>query len=92
MGLAIKEAMACGKPVIACDIGGIPEAVDHGVTGLLIPTENADSLALSVSELLEDPNQRQLMGQNGRLRAADLFSVEKTNQRLESIFSNVLGN
>ena len=92
MGLAIKEAMACGKPVIACDIGGIPEAVDHGVTGLLIPTENADSLALSVSELLEDPKQRQLMGQNGRLRAADLFSVEKTNQRLESIFSNVLGN
>ena len=92
MGLAIKEAMASGKPVVACDIGGIPEAVDHGVTGLLVPTENAESLAQSVTQLLDDPKKRQLMGENGRLRAADLFSVEKTNQRLESIFSRILQN
>lgn len=92
MGLAIKEAMACGKPVIACDIGGIPEAVLHEETGLLTPAEDAGALAAAVDRLLGDASARRRMGEAGRHRAVDLFSVDRTNQRLESVFRRILEN
>ena len=90
MGLAIKEAMACGKPVVACDIGGIPEAVLHEETGLLTPPEDAPAVAAAVARLLSDADERRRMGAAGRQRAVDLFSVGRTNQRLESVFQRIL--
>jgi len=91
MGLAIKEAMASGKPVIACDIGGIPEAVVHEGTGLLTPAEDSEALGAAVGRLLDDPAECARLGAAGRERAIDLFSVQRTNERLEGVFARMLG-
>lgn len=86
MGLAIKEAMATGKPVVACRAGGVPEAVSDGETGVLTPPEDARALAAAVTELLDDPSTRDRMGRAARQRAIDLFSVDVTNRRMEAAY------
>jgi glycosyltransferase involved in cell wall biosynthesis len=64
--VTITEAMASGIPVIASDIGGISELVEHGVTGLLTPPRDPRALADLIERLLKDPDLRREMGQNGR--------------------------
>lgn len=64
--LAILEAMAAGLPVVATAVAGVPEAVEHGVTGLLVPPEDADALARALGELARDPERRRLLGEAGR--------------------------
>ena len=64
--VTITEAMASGIPVIASDIGGISELVEHGVTGLLAPPRDPRALADLIERLLKDPDLRRAMGQNGR--------------------------
>jgi starch synthase len=80
LGIVNLEAMACGTAVVASDVGGIPEVVDDGVTGLLVHYDEADvesfrdELAASVSRLLADPARANAMGAAGRERAVREFS------------------
>ena len=69
--VTITEAMACGIPVIASDIGGIPELVEDGVTGLLAAPGNAEALAEKIREMAGDPAGRLRMGEAGRQRMAE---------------------
>jgi glycosyltransferase involved in cell wall biosynthesis len=85
------EAMATGIPVVAFDIDGIPEAIVHGETGLLVPHRDRRALAAAISQLLEDPAQRQRMGADGRQRAEARFDVRFTARRLESLYDFVVG-
>jgi glycosyltransferase involved in cell wall biosynthesis len=73
--LAILEAMAAGLPVVATAVSGNPEAVEDGVTGLLVPAENATALADALIALLADPERRRAMSEAARARIAERFSI-----------------
>ena len=73
--LAIIEAMACGAPVVASDVGGIPELVVHGETGLLVPAAEPRSLADAIDALLRDSDRRLKMGEAAVARVQARFTL-----------------
>lgn len=82
--LVVAEAMAAGLPVVASAVGGIPECVSAGETGLLVPPANHDALANAVSSLLRDTAVRRRFGEAGRKRVRELFSAEIQVPRIEA--------
>lgn len=76
LGLVILEAMACGIPVISTDSGGPATLIDEHVTGLMTPVGNVDALAVAMQTLLRDPVRRRSMGEAGRQRAEQRFSLD----------------
>ena len=77
LGSAVLDAMALGLPVVGTRAGGIPEAVEDGVTGLLVPPGRADALAEAIVRMLNDPAARQRMGEAGRARVEAEFGVDR---------------
>jgi glycosyltransferase involved in cell wall biosynthesis len=75
-GLVNLEALACGLPVVASRIGGIPEIVEHGRTGLLFEPGNVGQLAAGLRSLLEEPELREEMGRTARTVATTQYSAE----------------
>jgi glycosyltransferase involved in cell wall biosynthesis len=73
----IVEAMWLGRPVVATAVGGSPEAVEDGVSGLLVPRGDAPALAAAISALLRDPERRAQMGAAAAARAATMFDEER---------------
>jgi len=90
--LASAEAMAAGKPVVATRIGGIPEYVSDGVTGLLVAPGDTGALVGAILTLLEDRNRLAQFGRRGRERVAELFDGERTNAAVEGLFREVAGS
>jgi len=88
-GIPAAEAMGCEVPVVATDAGGLPEVVEHGVTGLVVPRGNADAIANAMTSLLGDPALRHRMGQAGRQRALRLFDWDRTAEQLEQIYGEL---
>jgi len=89
-GLVILEAYALGKPVIASRIGGIPEVVRHGETGLLFEPGNAFQLAQAMEWMWKNPGEAVEMGRSGRTLAADAFGKEKHYTEIMSVYSHVM--
>jgi glycosyltransferase involved in cell wall biosynthesis len=89
-GIVLLEGMAMGKPVVASRVGGIPEAVEDGVTGILVPPAHSRKLAEALVILLENSMLRQSMGEAGRKRVETLFSLERTIKAIESSYNNIL--
>lgn len=77
LGSVVLEAMACRRAVVATRAGGLPEVVDDGQTGLLVPPQDDDALAQAIVSLLRDPSRRRAMGEAGYERVAQEFSIEK---------------
>ena len=75
--LAILEAMAVGLPVVSTTVSGIPEAVEHERTGLLVEPEDAAALADALGRLLTDVELRAEMGQRGKQRFLARFTIER---------------
>jgi glycosyltransferase involved in cell wall biosynthesis len=75
--ISILEAMRAGLPVIATSVSGIPEVVEDGQTGLLVPHNNSQALAQALRTLIESPQLRQRLGDAGRRRFLQEFSVER---------------
>ena len=90
-GIAVVEAMAMGKAVVATTTGGLPEVVAQGETGLLVPPGDAESLAATVVSLLRDGVRREQMGRNGRVRAHEQFSLGASVANMEQLYGEVLG-
>jgi glycosyltransferase involved in cell wall biosynthesis len=77
LGTSLLDAMACGKPVVATMAGGIPEVVEDGLTGLLVPTRDPEAMAAAIVRLLNDAALRRQMGEAAFLSARERFSVER---------------
>jgi len=90
--LAALEGMATGKPIIASEVGGIPEIVVDGKTGLLIPTDRPDILADSIMKLTKDENLLIEMGACARERVKSFFDEHKILQKIEQLFSEIAGS
>jgi glycosyltransferase involved in cell wall biosynthesis len=86
-GLVALEAMAMGLPVIGSNVGGIPEYVQDGITGRIVPPEQLETLADAMVALALDPEQARTLGQAGRRRISDEFSLQASAARLESVFA-----
>jgi sugar transferase (PEP-CTERM/EpsH1 system associated) len=82
----ILEAMATGLPVVSTDVGGARELVVEGITGLLVPPADSESLASAIASLAEDPDGRLAMGQSGRLRATSHFSLSGMIRQYEDLY------
>ena len=89
MGQVAIEAMLVGRPVVASDVGGLREVVEHGVTGLMIPSGDPGALAAALDSLLEDEAVRQRMGERGRLRAQQ-FEVAAVAPRIVEVFEDAV--
>ena len=76
-GLVIAEAMACRLAVVATGVGGIPEVVDDGKTGYLVPPGDSEKMAARIAELLNDDELRQTMAENGYRKARDQYGRER---------------
>jgi glycosyltransferase involved in cell wall biosynthesis len=104
-GIINLEAMACGTPVVASAVGGIPEVVVPGETGLLVPVEqmqeapfepvNADAfafhLAEAINELMRDEARRRSMGRQARRRVEEVFSWDAIARRTADLYREVCG-
>ena len=88
-GIPAAEAMGCEVAVVASDAGGLPEVVENGVTGLVVPRGNSKALAQAIGSLLADPQRRRRMGQAGRERALRLFDWDRTAEQFEEIYRDV---
>jgi len=88
--LVISEAMSHGLPVIASNIGGLPEIVEDGVTGLLFEPGNADELAKKMKLLWENPDLCRQMGKAGREKAIRDYSEDVYYKRLMAVYKSVI--
>jgi glycosyltransferase involved in cell wall biosynthesis len=91
-GIAVVEAMAMGKAVVATTTGGLPEVVAQGETGLLVPPGDVETLATTVVSLLEDRVLREQMGLYGKIRAQERFSLDVSIMHMEQLYGEVLGD
>lgn len=89
-GLIYIEAMSFGKPVIGCGVGGVPEVVEDGVSGMLVPPEDHLALAQGMLILLNDRELRKKMGENARKRVENNFTETLMAQRTLAAYSDVL--
>jgi glycosyltransferase involved in cell wall biosynthesis len=90
VSLALLEAMGAGLPVIATAVGGTPEAVTEGVTGLLIPPRDAAALAGALERLLSDPDLAKKLGEKARKAVAEKFSLERLGREINEIYEELL--
>jgi glycosyltransferase involved in cell wall biosynthesis len=86
---AILEAMAAGLPVVACNVGGNPEAVVDGVTGRLVPPRDPVRFAGAIVELIEAESKRKIFGEAGLRRAAERFSLDRMVGEMEFLYESL---
>jgi glycosyltransferase involved in cell wall biosynthesis len=86
----VLEAMALGRPVVGTRVGGVPELIVDGETGLLVPPRDESALASAISALLLDGERRRAMGASARRRAQERFSVEAMVSATEAVYDAVL--
>ncbi len=89
-GLSIVEAMACGKPVVACKAGGPPEIVADGVSGILVPPQSPKEMAAALASLAGDAAWRQRMGEAGRERFQQVFTADRMAQEMAALYRRVV--
>ncbi|MFF0109313.1 glycogen synthase [Streptomyces hirsutus] len=91
LGIVNLEAMACGTPVVASRVGGVPEVVEDGVTGVLVPVDDVfeQGLARALDSVLGDPEAARRMGEAGRERAVGVFGWDTVARRTVALYEEI---
>lgn len=91
LGTSLLDAMACSRAIVATRAGGIPEIVEDGVNGLLVPPRDAAALARAIVALLSDETLRRRLGEAGFARVNERFTVERMVEETASVYARVAG-
>ena len=86
----LLEGMACAAPIVGTNVGGVPELVEDGVSGLLVDPGDASALSSAVLALLSDPERARAMGEKGRVKAVEQYDIDAVVARIEDVFSELL--
>ena len=89
LGTSLLDAMACARPIVATAAGGIPEIVEDGVNGLLVPPRDHAALADAIVRVLKDPARRQRMGDAGLARVTARFTVDRMVEQTAEVYARV---
>ena len=89
-GLTLIEAMAAGKPIVATRAGAVPEILQHGVNGWLVPPDQPAALAEGISRLLSDPVHARDLGRQARARVHEQFTIEHMVESVEAVYRETL--
>lgn len=89
-GVAVLEASACGVPVVASGVGGLPEVVEDGVTGLLVPPADHVALADALEGLVQNRALRRQMGEEGRRFVRDRYAWNRTALAMEGLYESIM--
>jgi glycosyltransferase involved in cell wall biosynthesis len=84
--LSVMEYMEEAKPVVASAVGGLPDVIEDGVTGLLVPARDPEALATAVADLLADPARRAAMGERGRKLRRERYSIDATVRAVANLY------
>lgn len=89
-GIVLLEAWGYGKPVIGARAGGIPGVIDDGRNGILVEFGNVSELSAAVKKLIDNPAQKEALGQAGREKVNSLYRWQAVGERVEAIYRNIL--
>lgn len=89
-GVAVIEASACGKPVVVSDVGGLPEVVKDGITGIVVPPRNPQKTAEAIEKLVLDDSMRKQMGAAGREHVAKFYDWNKNVEQMVDIYRGMI--
>lgn len=89
-GIVLAEANACGVPVIAYDIEGVRDLVQSGVNGILVQQRDINALTTALIQILNNEHTRTSLGNNGRQRVEKLFTWERTADKIEQFYKNMI--
>jgi glycosyltransferase involved in cell wall biosynthesis len=89
LGVVLLEAGACRVPVVATNVGGIPEVIEHSANGLLVPPKDEYALAEAIIQLLDNPEQRHTMAERGRRIVENQYSSAALAERMESLYESL---
>lgn len=89
-GLALIEAMAAGRPVVALRSGAVSDIIDHGTNGWLVPVNDPSALAEGIARLLRDPAMAARLGHQAQERVKEAFSLERMAKEVEAVYREVL--
>lgn len=85
-GVAIIEASSCGKPVVVSNVGGLPEVVEDGVTGIIVPPRNPEKTAEAIEKLILNIEMQKKMGEMGRVRVKKMFNWDDNVKQMIDIY------
>jgi glycosyltransferase involved in cell wall biosynthesis len=88
--VSLIEAMASARPVVATGVGGVPDLVEHGVNGLVVPPRDPAAVAEAINALLADGPRRRAMGEAGRKRVRDAFGVDRLVADVDRLYSELV--
>lgn len=91
LGSALLDAMAAERPIVATAAGGIPEVIEDGTTGLLVPPRDSSALASAILALLRDPARRSRLASAGRRRVAERFSADRMVEGTLAVYERAAG-
>ena len=92
LGLVALESLAAGTPVVASDTGGLPEIIQHQISGLIVPPKQPAAIAQAVIELANDPARRIEMGLAGKSFVFQRFDPQMLSKQVETIYRRVIGS
>ncbi|MDD5035081.1 MAG: glycosyltransferase [Methylococcaceae bacterium] len=92
LGVCLLEAAACGVPIVACRAGGIPEIVQDGINGRLVEPGDNEGLALAINDLLDQAQGLKALGQAGRRRVLERFSIARMVEGNLAVYNELLAN